>query len=213
MSCFVFYAEIPQTIALHPALVVSSKSSQWVGVHWLDSRLFRATMWKLLIIESFSQWKLNKIKTENCIGIWGCSWCSWNALDKSDFIEFSWGAEDSDFWVDFLAENSNKLENLGLEGKLSWALGVLAQATVGWNNERTTQKSAVFLLALPGKLQVLWACEITETRGSSEPVLWFLRPKATPWWCNQGSLLPFLFHFSCFLAQTWLSFLMPAQEF
>jgi hypothetical protein len=26
-------------------------------------------------------------------------------------------------------------------------------------------------------------------------------------------LLPFLFHFSCFLAQTWLSFLMPAQEF
>jgi hypothetical protein len=32
--------------------------------------------------------------------------------------------EDIDFWVDFVARNSNKLQNLGLEGKISWALNV-----------------------------------------------------------------------------------------
>jgi hypothetical protein len=31
--------------------------------------MFGAIVWKLLIIEPFSQLKLNKIKTENCIGI------------------------------------------------------------------------------------------------------------------------------------------------
>jgi hypothetical protein len=38
-----------------------------------DLRLFGASVWKkkLLIIEPFSQQKLNKIKTEKCIGIWG----------------------------------------------------------------------------------------------------------------------------------------------
>jgi hypothetical protein len=45
-------------------------------------------MWKILITEPFSQWKLNKIETENCIGIWGCSWCCWKALGESDLIEF-----------------------------------------------------------------------------------------------------------------------------
>jgi hypothetical protein len=41
-------------------------------------------MWKILIIESFSQRKLNKIETENCIGIWGHSW---KALVTSNLIE------------------------------------------------------------------------------------------------------------------------------
>jgi hypothetical protein len=45
-------------------------SPQLVGFHQLDLRLFGTTVWKLLIIESFSQWKLNKIKTKNCIEIW-----------------------------------------------------------------------------------------------------------------------------------------------
>jgi hypothetical protein len=40
-------------------------------------------MWKLLIIESFSQWKLNKIETENYIGK-GFR----KALDESNLIEF-----------------------------------------------------------------------------------------------------------------------------
>jgi hypothetical protein len=42
-------------------------------------------MWKLLIIESFSQWKLYEIENKQCIEIWGCSW---NALGKSDLIDF-----------------------------------------------------------------------------------------------------------------------------
>jgi hypothetical protein len=45
-------------------------------------------MWKLLIIQPFSQSKLNKIGTENCIGIWGCSWCCSKALVKLDLIDF-----------------------------------------------------------------------------------------------------------------------------
>jgi hypothetical protein len=45
---------------------------------------FGAMVWKLLIIEQFSQWKLNKIETENCIGIWGCCRCCWEALDESN---------------------------------------------------------------------------------------------------------------------------------
>jgi hypothetical protein len=45
-------------------------------------------VWKLLIIEQFSHWRLNKIKIENNIGIWKDSWCSWKALKKSDLIEF-----------------------------------------------------------------------------------------------------------------------------
>ncbi len=32
--------------------------------------------------------------------------------------------EDIDFWMDFVVGNSNKLQKLGLEGKISWALNV-----------------------------------------------------------------------------------------
>jgi hypothetical protein len=81
-----------QTTVLHVKLLVTLESSWWVRVHQnLVSRLFGATVWKLLIIEQFFQWKLNKIEIENCIGIWGCSSCcvvSWESLDKSDLIEF-----------------------------------------------------------------------------------------------------------------------------
>jgi hypothetical protein len=77
--------KIPQTTALHAVLL---ESSWWVGMHQLGLRLFPATRWKLLIIESFSQWKLSKIKTENCIGIWGRYWYCWKALNNSDLIEF-----------------------------------------------------------------------------------------------------------------------------
>jgi hypothetical protein len=69
LFCFVCHVEISQTTALHAMLLVSLESSQWVGVHWLGLRLFGAMVWKLLIIESFSQWKLNKIAIENFIRI------------------------------------------------------------------------------------------------------------------------------------------------
>jgi len=40
-------------------------------VHQLGLRLFEAKVWKLLIIESFFQSKLNKIQIENYIEVWG----------------------------------------------------------------------------------------------------------------------------------------------
>jgi hypothetical protein len=64
LFCFVCQAEISQTTVLHGACFVSSERSWWVGVHRLGLRLFGATVWKLLIIEPFFQWKLNKIETE-----------------------------------------------------------------------------------------------------------------------------------------------------
>jgi hypothetical protein len=68
------HREISQTTVLHVKLLVSLESSWWVRVHQnLVLRLFGATVWKLLIIEHFFQWKLNKIEIENCIEIWGCS--------------------------------------------------------------------------------------------------------------------------------------------
>jgi hypothetical protein len=113
LICFVCHVEISRTTTLHVALLVSSKSSQCSGVHWLGLRLFGATMWKLLVIEPFSQWKLNKI--ENL------------ALGKSHLIEFisqfsELRCERYWFWVYFVAGNSNKLQYLGLKDKISWAV-------------------------------------------------------------------------------------------
>jgi hypothetical protein len=101
-------------------------SPRFVGVHQLDLRLFGTMVWKLWIIESFSQWKLNKIKIENNIEIWGCYECCWKAFDEwdleSELIEFSshfleLSVEDIDFWVDSVAENSNKLPKIGFGRK------------------------------------------------------------------------------------------------
>jgi hypothetical protein len=60
---------------------------------------FGATVWKLLIIEPFSQWKLNKIESENPIGIWGCSFVVVGVrLSGVYFIIFrAQGVEDIDF--------------------------------------------------------------------------------------------------------------------
>ncbi len=64
--------------------------NRWVGVHQLGLRLFGVTVWKFIDywIISFCEWKLNKTETEDCIGIWGCSWCCWKAFNESDLIEF-----------------------------------------------------------------------------------------------------------------------------
>jgi len=84
--CFVLscQAEISQTMVFHAAFLVSLESSWCVrGALTWCLRLFEATVWKLLIIEPFSQWKLIKIETENCIGI---LW--WKSLGKSDLLQF-----------------------------------------------------------------------------------------------------------------------------
>jgi hypothetical protein len=117
-----------QTMALNAGISISLESYGWIKVHWLG--LFGATVWKLFIIESFSQWKLNKVGNENCIGIWRCSWPCWKALDKSDLTNLfhnclSKGVKDIDFWVDLVVVNSNKLQKLSFKGKISWALSVL----------------------------------------------------------------------------------------
>jgi hypothetical protein len=91
LYCFVLFVTLrsPNPRLIDATLLVSSETSWWVGVHWLGLGLFGATVWKLLIIEQFSQWKLNKIETENCIWIWGHSWwCWWKAHSQSDLIEF-----------------------------------------------------------------------------------------------------------------------------
>ncbi len=76
----------PEPWHFMPHCSVSLESSWWVGVHKLGLRLFGATVWT--IIEPLSQWKLNKIETEKCIGIWGCSWCCRKAFETSYLIEF-----------------------------------------------------------------------------------------------------------------------------
>jgi len=128
--CFILFVRLrspkPWRFKLQTILLVSSESSWWVGVHWLGLGLFGATMWKILITEPFSQWKLNKIETENCIGIWGCSWCCWKALGESDLIEFIshflelrcgryWFLSGVCCW------KFKQIAKLGLEGEISWA--------------------------------------------------------------------------------------------
>jgi hypothetical protein len=85
-------------MVLHGTLLVSLKRAWWVEAHRLGMRLFGATMWKLLIIELSSQWKLNKIKTENCIGTWGAfvvlvespRWARFNRVYFTIFLAKVW---------------------------------------------------------------------------------------------------------------------------
>jgi hypothetical protein len=79
-------------------------------------------------IERFFNEKI-KIKTKNCIGIWGQFWCCWKALGKSNKIEFILQFLELKcgryyFLMDFFAINSKKLQILGLEGKISCTLNI-----------------------------------------------------------------------------------------
>ncbi len=107
---------LPKALSCRP-LDINGKLSRRVWVHPLGLRLFGATLWKLLIIEPFSQWKLNKITTDNCIGIWGSSWCFWKAHHQSDLIDFISQFSElrcERYWiflVNFVAENSKNCKN------------------------------------------------------------------------------------------------------
>ncbi len=61
------HAEISQTTVLHVRLLVYVESSQWERCIDLVCDCFGAMIWKLLMIEPFSQWKVNKIENEKCI--------------------------------------------------------------------------------------------------------------------------------------------------
>jgi hypothetical protein len=132
--CFVLFcwscSDLPKPLCFMPhswCLWKALDESSWL--HPLGLRLFGATMWKLLIIESFSQWKLNKIETENCIGICRHSW-SWkwfrkapkasDLIDLMEFISQSWELRCKRYWflIDFFfVENSNKLQKIGFGRK------------------------------------------------------------------------------------------------
>ncbi len=81
-------------------------------------------MQKPLIVEPFSQWKLNKIETKNWIEIWRHSWC-WKTLGESNLIEFISQFSELTcerhfyFSVDFVVGNSNKLQNWVWKKKIS----------------------------------------------------------------------------------------------
>jgi hypothetical protein len=100
-----------------------SESSPWVRVQRLGLRLFRALVWKLLIVEPFFQWKLSKIETQHYIGIWGCSWCCQKAFDKTDLMEFipqfsELRCERNLFWSEFSCWIFKQIANIGFERKI-----------------------------------------------------------------------------------------------
>ncbi len=104
------------------ALLVISESSHKYGctdLVWESLELLCGSYWLFFSMKT----KSNQIKTGNCIGIWGCSWCCCKALDKSDLIEFNSQyselrcVEQIDFRVYFVAANSNKLQKNGFGKK------------------------------------------------------------------------------------------------
>jgi hypothetical protein len=83
------HAEISQTI--HGA---SFRRLGIFGRLWMSrgATTWFETVWSYCV-EAIDYWtifsmKLNKIETENCIGIWGRSWCCWQGLSESVLIEF-----------------------------------------------------------------------------------------------------------------------------
>jgi hypothetical protein len=56
--------------------------------------------------------------------------------------------EDIDFGVDFVAGDSNKLQKLGLEGKINWALNVFTLSNLNkFNSENVKINECVHTLA------------------------------------------------------------------
>jgi hypothetical protein len=129
--CLVLFGRlaISQTMVLHAVLLASLRklSMSRGALTWFDLRLFESAVWKMSTsIELFFEWKLNKIKTEYYIGIWGCSWKSfwWVKFNRVYFTIFRakvWKI----FLVNFVTKNSNKLQKLGLEEKITWVPDVL----------------------------------------------------------------------------------------
>jgi hypothetical protein len=88
------------------------------------------TVWsygvKLLIIKPFSQWNLNKIEIEICIGIWGHSWCCWKAFGELDeFILHSSQLRCGRYWFFY--------------GFCSWKFKQIAKLRFGRKNQLSPQ--------------------------------------------------------------------------
>ncbi len=116
------------TLGIFAKLSMSKGASTW-SQHWLDLRLFGATVWKLLIIEPFSQWKLNKIETENCTGIWGHS-CV--LLDRPWQFRFSRA-----YFSLFSELRCGRY--LFLSGFYCWKFKEITKIEFGWKNQLSSQ--------------------------------------------------------------------------
>jgi len=137
--------EIFQIMALHVVFLVSSESSRRMGVHQFGLRFFGVMVWKLLIIEPFSQWKLYKIKTENYIGIWGCSWCqkAFNELDVIKFISQFLDIRCGRYWFlsEFCCWKFKKIAKIGFVRKISWAFIVFTLSNLEIFNSKNVKKN------------------------------------------------------------------------
>ncbi len=107
-------------------LGVFRRLSMRVGVHWFGLRLFGATCGSCWLWNHFLNEKSIKLKLTIVMEFGGCSRCCWKALREVDLIEFISQFSEvrcGRYWLlsgFFVAENSNKLQKLGLEGKISW---------------------------------------------------------------------------------------------
>jgi hypothetical protein len=102
---------------------VSLESSHWAQVHWLES------VWSYCVEEAIDYWTIFSTKTENCIGILGAfvmllesPWqVRFNRHYFTIFRAKVWKIYIFLEWI-LLLEIQTKLQKLGLEGKISWAL-------------------------------------------------------------------------------------------
>ncbi len=130
MFCFVDWGLPKHGFMSHSWYLLMIKGAPiWIG----------PTMWKLLIIEPFSLWKLNKIKTGNCNEIRGHSWCCWSPQwVRFKKLCFTILANVCKIliseWILF-AGNQNKLQKLGLGGKFGF--GTLNVFTLGSTTQGT----------------------------------------------------------------------------
>jgi hypothetical protein len=84
LFCFVIMiSPKPWCLKYVMELIIKKFSMNRGAMTWF--RMFRTTMWNLLIIEPFFHWIVWKIKIENYIGIWGCYWYHWKTFTKFDF--------------------------------------------------------------------------------------------------------------------------------
>jgi hypothetical protein len=101
-------------------------------------------VWKPLIIEPFSEWKLKRIEIENYIGTSGHYWCCWKALSKkylTGFISHFFRAKVCKIlifeWIFLLMEKSNNGPIWVLDGKISWVLNVFTLRNLEILNSET----------------------------------------------------------------------------
>jgi hypothetical protein len=128
--------------------------------------IFRAKVWKIFFwLSGFCCWKFKQIakielgrKTQlspQCVHIRA------NGTGYTNLIEFI--SQFSElrcercffYWVDFVARNSNKLQKLGLEGKISWALIVFTILDLEFSIMKMWKIKNVFTLG-PTAQATLW---------------------------------------------------------